>query len=159
MFLKPVNEQGNNETLGVRLSDYMSGLNTDLQAASDNVVQQARTITATVKITKWEVQDGKLIVEVAVTNKTGHRFPSGVGFRRAFLNLEATVDGKPFFTSGTTNSTGQITNLDGQVLPTETFQNCMGQKISRFRRSIWMRHCLSEPRSTIRYTLQARASR
>jgi hypothetical protein len=123
MFLKPVNEQGNNETLGVRLSDYMSGLNTDLQAASDNVVQQARTITATVKITTWEVQDGKLIVEVAVTNKTGHRFPSGVGFRRAFLNLEATVDGKPFFSSGATNTMGQITNFAGQVLPTESFQN------------------------------------
>jgi hypothetical protein len=76
-----------------------------------------------VKITKWEVQDGKLIVEVAVTNKTGHRFPSGVGFRRAFLNLEATVDGKPFFSSGATNATGQITNFEGQVLPTESFQN------------------------------------
>ena len=123
MFLKPVNEQGNNETLGVRLSDYMSGLNTDLQAASDNVVQQARTITATVEISKWQIQSDKLIVEVTVTNKAGHRFPSGVGFRRAFLNLEATVDGKPFFTSGTTNSTGQITNFDGQALPTETFQN------------------------------------
>jgi hypothetical protein len=60
---------------------------------------------------------------VTVTNKAGHRFPSGVGFRRAFLDLEATVDGKPFFSSGATNTIGQITNFAGQVLPTESFQN------------------------------------
>jgi len=121
MFLKPVNSDLNNEVLGVRLSDYMTGLTTDLQAASDNVVQQARTITATVGITRWEVQGDKLIVEVTVTNKTGHRFPSGVGFRRAFLDLEATVDGKTVFTSGTTNAKGQITDMSGNVLPTESF--------------------------------------
>ena len=123
MFLKPMNGMGNNEALGVRLSDYMSGLTSDLQAASDNLVQQAQTITATVEISKWEVTNNTLVVEVTVTNKAGHRFPSGVGFRRAFLDLEATVDGKPFFSSGSTNTTGQITNFAGQVLPTESFQN------------------------------------
>jgi hypothetical protein len=123
MFLKPMNEMGNNEMLGVRLSDYMSGLTTDLQAASDNVVQQAQTITATLEISKWEVQGNTLVVEVTVTNNAGHRFPSGVGFRRAFVNLEATVDGKPFFSSGATNAMGQITDFAGHVLPTESFQN------------------------------------
>jgi len=123
MFLKPVNEEGNNEALGVRLSDYMTGLATDLSAASDNVVQQAQTATATVEITKWQVESNKLIAEVTVTNQAGHRFPSGVGFRRAFLDFEVTAGGKPFFSSGTTNATGQITNFSGQVLPTESFQN------------------------------------
>jgi hypothetical protein len=123
MFLKPVNEMGNNEALGVRLSDYMSGLNTDLQAASDNVVEQAQTITATVKISKWQVEGNKLIVEVMVTNKAGHRFPSGVGFRRAFLDMEVTMDGKTIFSSGATNAMGQITDMAGQVLPTESFKN------------------------------------
>ena len=123
MFLKPVNKMQNNEALGVRLSDYMSGLTTDLQAASDNVAQQARTITATVEISKWEVQNNNLIVEVTVTNKAGHRFPSGVGFRRAFLNLEATIDGKRFFSSGATNDKGMITDFSGQVLSTESFKN------------------------------------
>jgi hypothetical protein len=123
MFLKQMNGMGNNEALGVRLSDYMSGLTTDLQAASDNVVQQSQAITATVEISKWEVQSNTLVVEVTVTNKAGHRFPSGVGFRRAFLDLEAAADGKTFFNSGSTNTKGQITNLAGQVLPTESFQN------------------------------------
>ncbi len=123
MFLKPVNEQGNNEPLGVRLSDYMSGLTSDLQAASDNVVQQAQSITATVAITKWSIENNKLIAEVTVTNKAGHRFPSGVGFRRAFIDFEATVGGKTLFSSGATNAKGQVTNFAGQVLPTESFEN------------------------------------
>ena len=123
MFLKPMNQMGNNEALGVRLSDYMSGLTSDLQATSDNVVQQAQTGTATVEISKWEVQGNKLVLEVTVTNKAGHRFPSGVGFRRAFLDLEATMNGKPFFSSGATNADGKITDFSGQVLATESFKN------------------------------------
>ena len=123
MFRKPMNQSGNNEILGVRLADYMTGLTTDLDAASNNIVQQAQSITATVEISKWEVQADKLIVEVTVTNKAGHRFPSGVGFRRAFLELQATVNGTPFFSSGTTNDRGQITNFAGQVLPTESFKD------------------------------------
>jgi hypothetical protein len=114
---------GNNEVLGVRLSDYMSGLNSDLQAASNNVVQQAQSITATVEITKWTVENNKLIAEVTVTNKAGHRYPSGVGFRRVFIDFEATADSKPFFRSGGTNAKGEITNFAGQVLPTESFAN------------------------------------
>ena len=121
MFLKPVNSNLNNEVLGVRLTDYMSGLSTDLQAASDNIVQQAQAITATVSITRWQVEGNKLIAEVTVINKAGHRFPSGVGFRRAFLDFEATIDGKPFFSSGETNATGRIVDFSGQVLPTESF--------------------------------------
>jgi len=122
MFLKPVNKDGNNEVLGTRLADYMTGLATDLEAASNNVVQQAQSITATVAISKWEVQGNKLIVEVTVTNQAGHRFPSGVGFRRAFLELQATTNGKAFFSSGTTNDKGQITDFDGRVLATESFK-------------------------------------
>jgi len=121
MFLQPVNEDGNNEVLGVRMADYMTGLTTDLEAASNNLVQQAQSITANVEVSKWEIEGNKLIVEVMVVNKAGHRFPSGVGFRRAFLELQATISGKPFFTSGTTNEMGQITDFAGKVLPTESF--------------------------------------
>lgn len=123
MFQIPVNNDDNNEVLGVRLKDYMTGFTADLQNASDNIVQQAEHSTASVEISKWEVSGGKLIVEVTVTNQAGHRFPSGVGFRRAFLELQATLDGKPFWTSGTTNDKGQITDFAGKVLPTEFFQD------------------------------------
>jgi hypothetical protein len=121
MFLEPLDKNGDNEVLGVRSKDYMTGFTDDLSNASDNVVQQAQSITASVAISKWEVSGGKLIVEVTVTNQTGHRFPSGVGFRRAFLELQASMGGKPFWSSGTTNDKGQITDFAGKVLPTEFF--------------------------------------
>lgn len=123
MFEKPVNDAGNNEVLGVRLPDYMTGLTTDLAAASNNLVQQAQDSTATVEISKWEIDGDKLIAEVTVSNEAGHRFPSGVGFRRAFLDFEATVNGKPFFSSGATNDKGLITDFAGHVLPTEFFKD------------------------------------
>jgi hypothetical protein len=121
MFLQPVNKDGNNEVLGVRMKDYMSGFTTDLANAADNVVEQAQNKTATLAITRFDVQGGKLIVEATVTNLAGHRFPSGVGFRRAFLELQASMNGKLFWSSGTTNDKGEITDFNGKVLPTESF--------------------------------------
>lgn len=121
MFLQPVDKNGNNETLGVRLKDYMSGFTTDLSGAVDNVVEQAQNRTATLAITRFEVKADKLIAEVTVSNHAGHRFPSGVGFRRAFLEFQASSNGKTFWTSGTTNDKGEITDFNGKVLPTESF--------------------------------------
>jgi hypothetical protein len=123
MFEQPVDKDGNNEVLGVRLKDYMTGFTTDLENASNNVFQQAQHGTASVAVTKWEVGNGQLIVEVTVTNEAGHRFPSGVGFRRAFLELQATMNGTPFWASGRTNDMGQIVDFNGNVLPTESFTN------------------------------------
>jgi hypothetical protein len=122
MFQQPVDKSGNNEILGVRMKDYMTGFTADLANALDNVVQQAQNSTATVAITKFEVSGGKLIAEVTVVNQAGHRFPSGVGFRRAFLEFEVKVNDKVQFVSGSTDSMGHI--LDGRtgtVLPTESF--------------------------------------
>lgn len=121
MFLQPVDKNGNNEALGVRLKDYMTGFTTDLSGAADNVVEQAQQRTATLAITRFEVKGGKLIAEVTVSNHAGHRFPSGVGFRRAFLEFQASSNGKTFWTSGTTNDKGEITDFNGKVLPTESF--------------------------------------
>ncbi len=86
MFLQPANKDGNNEVLGTRLKDYMTGFTTDLSNAVDNVVEQAQYSTASLAITTFDVKDNKLIVEVTVSNQAGHRFPSGVGFRRSQSN-------------------------------------------------------------------------
>jgi hypothetical protein len=122
MFLQPVDKYGNNDILGVRTKDYMTGFTTDLAHAVDNVVQQAQSSTATLAITRFEVKDNKLIADVRVSNHAGHRFPSGVGFRRAFLEFQATMNGQPFWTSGATNDKGEIVDASGKVLPTEFFQ-------------------------------------
>src|SRR5262249_19451402 len=121
MFLQPINNDGNNDILGVRMKDYMTGFTTDLEKAGDNVVEQAQNITATIALSKLHMQGGYLGVEVTVSNLAGHRFPSGVGFRRAFIEFKAMANGQPFWTSGTTNEKGQITDFKGNVLPTESF--------------------------------------
>jgi hypothetical protein len=124
MFLNPVNGEDNNEILGVRLPDYFTGFLNDLKDATANVVTQAQTVTADVKITRRVVRNGMLNIEVTVTNETGHRFPSGVGFRRAFLEFVAKdKTGKVIFSSGTTNARGQIIDMNGRVLPTEGHVN------------------------------------
>lgn len=54
--------------------------------------------------------------DVTVTNLTGHKFPSGVGFRRAFIEFTAYDDaGRVLWQSGGVNPAGQI--IDPQKRP------------------------------------------
>jgi len=127
-FMSPYKSNGTNilanEILGVRQNDYMSGLD-DLSTSIDAFVQQAQNSTADVSVSEPTISNQKLIAEVKVTNKTGHRFPSGVGFRRAFLEFRV-VDkdtGKTVWCSGCTNELGVIVKGDGssERLPSELF--------------------------------------
>jgi mono/diheme cytochrome c family protein len=125
-FLLEVFKQ-NPGVMGVRLSDYMTGTSSDIEAAIANVVTQAQTTTngtATVSVAA-HVESGKLIADVTVSNLTGHRFPSGVGFRRAFLDVEAAdasaSPARTFFASGRTNERGLILGSSGEPLPSESF--------------------------------------
>ncbi|HEX3468706.1 MAG TPA: hypothetical protein VHT05_11565 [Candidatus Elarobacter sp.] len=113
----------NGAPLGVRLNDYMSGSSTDLDDAIGNVVRQAREKTAHLDVTA-RVENGTLVANVGVTNLTGHRFPSGVGFRRAWIELDvADASGAPLWSSGATNARGEIVDGPGstRVLSTEYF--------------------------------------
>src|SRR5215472_9881333 len=121
MFLQPINQDGNNDVLGVRTKDYMTGFTTDLEKAADNVVEQAQSITATITLSQLYARSNTLAFDVTVSNLAGHRFPSGVGFRRAFIEVKAIAKAQPFWTSGTTNDKGQITDFQGKVLATESF--------------------------------------
>ncbi|MDB5092685.1 MAG: hypothetical protein JWO85_786 [Candidatus Eremiobacteraeota bacterium] len=105
--------QQNPDVLGVRLADYMSGSKNDLGDAIGNVVQQAEHQTARVDLDA-KVENGTLVANVAVTNLTGHRFPSGVGFRRAFVELTVTdPQNGVVFASGRTDANGVIVGPDG----------------------------------------------
>jgi hypothetical protein len=128
-FMKGYNSNGStmpaNAVLGVRQMDYMSGLD-DLSSAVDAFVEQARSSTADVALSPVTVSKQKLIADVMVTNKAGHRLPSGVGFRRAFLELRVTdnITGQTVWCSGCTNELGVITDGGGSQskrLPSELF--------------------------------------
>ncbi|MEH6609739.1 MAG: cytochrome P460 family protein [Halioglobus sp.] len=59
-------------------------------------------------------------VQVDIENKAGHKFPSGVGFRRAFLEVTAlSAEGTALWGSGQTNAAGVIVDGDAQVLSSE----------------------------------------
>lgn len=127
-YMSPYKSNGTNilvnEILGVRQNDYMSGLD-DLSAAIDAFRQQAQNSTAEVSVSEPTISNQKLIADVKVTNKTGHRLPSGVGFRRAFLEFRVIDNdtGKTVWCSGCTNELGVVVKGDGssERLPSELF--------------------------------------
>ncbi|HSS19004.1 MAG TPA: cytochrome P460 family protein [Pyrinomonadaceae bacterium] len=127
-YMAPYNSNGSqpaNQILGVRQNDYMSGFN-DLETATDAFVEQARNSTANVDLSPVTAQGRNLIANVLVTNNTGHRLPSGVGFRRAFLELRVVdnTNGQILWCSGCTNELGVIRAGGGaqsRRLPSELF--------------------------------------
>jgi mono/diheme cytochrome c family protein len=120
-----------NDILGVRKSDYMTGTSDNLQNTQANLFEQARKRTATVETTK-SIEGRMLTANVTVTNLAGHRLPSGVGFRRAFIELLVLEnrDGRErvVWSSGRTNSVGVIVDGEGRPLPTELFTDGVYQQ-------------------------------
>jgi len=61
-----------------------------------------------------------LTYQVTVQNFSGHRFPTGAGFRRGFLEFRLLDNaGKTLWVSGAVNQFGAIVDNNGKVLPTE----------------------------------------
>jgi hypothetical protein len=110
--------------LGARQIDYMTDISTvpSLITARDSMLDMAKSETASVDIQLLQkTPDDKLRAVILVTNKAGHYLPSGVGFRRMFLEfLVRDAAGNLLWASGRTNELGAI--LDGttnRVLPSE----------------------------------------
>jgi len=110
--------------LGIRQIDFMSGVATELPliTARESFLDMARNQTADVEILSTEITpEGQLKVTVKIKNKAGHYLPSGVNFRRVFIEfLVNDSEGDVLWASGRTNSVGAIIEgADGPVLPTE----------------------------------------
>lgn len=119
------------DLLGIRTADYMYGEAVPgLLTAQSSGYELARRETATIDITSLSHTDKYLEATVKIENLAGHGFPSGVGFRRAFLTFEALdSEGKVIWASGRTNSVGAIVKgLGDEVLPTEFFYDQIKRK-------------------------------
>jgi hypothetical protein len=116
------------DVLGVRKTDFMTGSTRGIEHAVGDMARMARDDVAALDVAADWRAPNRLTARVVVRNKVGHRFPSGVGFRRAFLEL--TVEhaaanqvgpGRIVWASGRTNELGVLIGADGRPLPTETF--------------------------------------
>lgn len=111
--------------LGIAETDYMTSATTGNRLAIENMVLQGREETAEVEVDVVSVDEGKLTADVTVTNLVGHRLPSGVAFRRVWIELlvlDESRFGEAIWASGRTNSVGLIVDgLGDEPLPTELF--------------------------------------
>jgi len=111
--------------LGIRQQDYMNpNVTAPLVTGLASALEVARKETAEVALGGLAWAGDELSAQVTVRSLTGHALPSGVGFRRLFL--EVVVLGaadQVLWASGRTNEVGMI--LQGTTatpLPTESFQ-------------------------------------
>lgn len=118
------------DVLGVRKNDFMTGSTTAIQQAKEDFLRQATNDVAKINVSTEVSDEGQLTADVEVLNQVGHRFPSGVGFRRAFLEFlvvenSVATEGKDriVWSSGRTNEIGVLLDGDGKPLPSEFFQD------------------------------------
>ena len=111
--------------LGIRTTDPMlgdgeaqEGLKTSIQSDQMLATQE----TATVAVVPQGASAQGIDAQVQVTNLAGHKFPSGVGFRRAFVDFQVLdAGGKVLWESGKTDALGVLLGSDGKPLKTEFF--------------------------------------
>jgi hypothetical protein len=83
---------------------------------------EAQTNTAVVTIGTPSKSGGNLQADVTVTSMVGHNFPSGVSFRRAFLDFQVLdASNNVLWESGGTDANGVIVDTSGKQLVTEFF--------------------------------------
>ncbi len=92
------------------------------KTAVEGAVILAQTATAEVTFDSATKSAGQLTADVRIQSLVGHNFPSGVNFRRAFLDLQVLdAGGNVLWESGGTNGDGVITDTAGNPLVTEFF--------------------------------------
>jgi hypothetical protein len=111
------------QMLGIRTEDPMlpakRGI-TPLATTEQAILEQAAHRTADIGIAAVTRDAAALSARVTVANKAGHKFPSGVSFRRAFIEFSVLDnDGKVLWSSGRTNAAGVIVDDKGAPIAGE----------------------------------------
>ena len=120
------------DVFGIRTRDPMMGKKAvdPLVLTEQAMLDQASQATATVAVSNLALTADTLDAKVTVKNLAGHKFPSGVGFRRAFLTFSVfDQNGEPLWVSGRTNAAGVIVGADGKPLDGELWwkDDCSGR--------------------------------
>jgi mono/diheme cytochrome c family protein len=125
-FLLKMFEQ-NSDVLNVNLNDIETFANNGADLALNNMVQsttEGRVAKLEISTPETDEAGANLVVDVHVKNNTGHRLPSGVTFRRVWIELLVKgVDEKVLWASGKSNNAGLILGPDNKQLSTEFLKN------------------------------------
>jgi hypothetical protein len=117
--------------LGIVADDGVAPSDTvlNLQNAEETILSHAPTTVALSVCTPGSADQScknlqsdasSLTYQVTVANLSGHRFPTGAGFRRGFLELRLLdASDKTLWVSGSVNAQGAIVDGSGSVLATE----------------------------------------
>jgi hypothetical protein len=102
----------NKTALGVDASD--ANFDSTLAVITRNL----RFNTLKAELSEPEFDNDSVSFELLLTNKSGHKFPSGYPSRRAFVEFKITNEnGESIFTSGSFGADGEIINYGGVVEP------------------------------------------
>lgn len=117
--------------LGIRARDAGVDDVPPLVTTEQAMLDQAATKTAT--ITAAPTWDGStLTTDVTIDNLVGHRFPSGVSFRRAFVEFSVLDEaGNLMWASGKTDANGVIVDEDHRPIAGELWwdKDCSGRAV------------------------------
>jgi hypothetical protein len=107
--------------LGIPTQDPMlANKGEDSLVTTERAMRDQASHTASVAITDVVTHEGHIDATVVVTNHTGHKFPSGVGFRRAFVEfIVRDAAGRILWSSGQTNQAGVLLDGNGKPLDGE----------------------------------------
>jgi hypothetical protein len=109
--------------LGIATEDPMltAKRGVDMLTTTENaMLYQARHRTADVSIDEVRRDRGVLSAKVTITNRAGHKFPSGVAFRRAFIEFSVLdAQDRVLWSSGRTNASGVIVDERGTPIAGE----------------------------------------
>lgn len=102
----------NREHLGIMASEAQ--LERTIKRTEERLSQEA----AEIMISRIEQPDNRLLIDVGVYNKTGHKFPTGFPSRRGWIHLSvADARGRVIFESGNYTSQGDIIGLNDSHEP------------------------------------------
>lgn len=88
-------------------------LDTTISFAEYNLVNEAIDLSLTADV----LQDS-LIIKLGIENKTGHKIPSGIPFRRMWVHLKIEdANSNVIFESGNWDATGEISGLNSDYEP------------------------------------------
>jgi hypothetical protein len=92
-------------------------------AATEQLIyESAAKQVATITVGKPELKADGLHASVAIVNRVGHKFPSGVGFRRAFITFEVLdAAGDVLWASGRTDEVGRLVDRAGTPIAGENW--------------------------------------